>query len=217
MCSQRKDLIIAGIGTDVGKTIVSAILCEALGADYWKPVASGSDDVVLDDGVIRGLITAARGVVHPCTYTFKKSLSPHIAAKLEDVEIRLDAFVPPATDNTLVVELAGGLAVPLNDTQTNLDLVEQLKLPVVLVSRHYLGSINHTLLSIEALERRRVPLLGIICVGDELPDTERIIATLSSVPVLGTIPYLPEVTQQSIAAAAGGWDTIIRNAFKRLE
>jgi dethiobiotin synthetase len=216
MLNRKRDFVVAGIGTDVGKTVVSAILCEALGSDYWKPVASGSDDVVLDDGVVRELITQGRGTVHPCTYTFKKSLSPHIAAKFEDVEISLDAFVPPHTENSLLIELAGGLAVPLNDRETNLDLIERLQLPVVVVSRHYLGSINHTLLSIEALQHRGVGVLGIICVGDELPDTERIIATLSKVPILGTIPLLAEVSRQSIRIASSGWDAVMDHAFQQL-
>ncbi len=193
-------LCVAGIGTDVGKTVVSAVLCEALDADYWKPVASGSEDGPTDAEVLSSLIRDAGQRVHPCNYVFGKSLSPHIAAALEGVTIALSSLRAPATEKPLVVELAGGVMVPLNDEHTNLDLVVQLGFPVVVVSRHYLGSINHTLLTLEALRNRKVEVCGVIFNGEELPDTERIIARQGRVEVLGRIPLLQAVSGESVRA-----------------
>lgn len=197
-----RGIVVAGIGTDVGKTVVSAVLCEALRADYWKPVASGSDDGPLDDQILSQLIAHGAERVKPSSYVFSKSLSPHVAAELDGKAIDLDEIELPETEATLVVELAGGVAVPLNDRSTNLDLIEKLGLPVVIVSRHYLGSINHTLLTIEALRSRRAEIAGVFFNGEELPDTERIVTTLGRVRNLGRIPMLASVTGEVIAELA---------------
>jgi dethiobiotin synthetase len=193
---------VAGIGTEVGKTVVSAILCEALGAEYWKPVASGLEDGPSDSDIVSSLIADAGNRIHPSRYLFAKSLSPHIAAALEGVTIDLSELSIPATERPLVVELAGGVLVPLNDEHTNLDLIVNLGLPVVVVSRHYLGSINHTLLTLEVLRSRGVAIRGIVFNGQELPDTERIIARLGKVEVLGRVPHLEELSRTSIHAQA---------------
>jgi len=195
----RSHLVVAGIGTDVGKTVVSAVLCRQLNADYWKPVASGTEDGPVDHQIIPGLLHGTTVKIHPCAYVFSKSLSPHIAAKMDGAEVELDAIKVPQTDRTLVVELAGGVAVPLNDSSTNLDLLSSWRYPVVVVSRHYLGSINHTLLTLEALRARDIPVAGIIFNGEELPDTERIIQRLGRVAVWGRIPMLRQVTAESLA------------------
>jgi dethiobiotin synthetase len=197
-----RDIVVAGIGTEVGKTVVSAVLCEALEADYWKPVASGSEDGPTDDKQMAELLTGGASRILPTPYSFRKSLSPHIAATLDSQRIELSALTLPSHTKPIVVELAGGVAVPLNDSHTNLDFIEQLGLPVVVVSRHYLGSINHTLLTIYALRSRKVNIAGIIFNGDELPDTERIIAQLSSVPILGRIPHLPIVNSAAVLTLA---------------
>ena len=146
-----RGLIIAGIGTDVGKTVVSAVVCEALNADYWKPLASGLDTAKGDDESVAALIKNGKDRVHPSTYRFKRALSPHIAAALEGETICLERLMLPSSDRPIVVELAGGVLVPLSDDYTNMELIAKLDLPVLVVSRHYLGSINHTLLTIEAL------------------------------------------------------------------
>jgi dethiobiotin synthetase len=192
-------LVVAGIGTDVGKTVVSAVLCELLGADYWKPVASGTADGPVDHQVMKTLITDGDSRVHEPAHVFAKSLSPHIAAAIEGVTLELDGLLRvPFTQNGLVIELAGGLLVPLNDDYTNIDLVERWRFPIVVVSRHYLGSINHTLLTLEALKARKLSVAGVIFNGNELPDTERIITRLGAVPNLGRLPVVERVTAATI-------------------
>lgn len=206
---------MAGIGTDVGKTVASALICRALAADYWKPVASGSDDNPLDDATIARLLRNPTPHIHPSTYAFTKSLSPHAAAAIDGARIELEKLTLPSSERAIVVELAGGLAVPLNDEATNLDLIEKLSLPVVMVSRHYLGSINHTLLSLEALRARNVEVVGILFNGEELPDTERIITSLGKTPSLGLIPHLKEVNAESITSLLEE-NTTLRNALAAL-
>lgn len=192
-------LVVAGIGTDVGKTVASALLCEVTGADYWKPVASGTDDGLVDHQIMPELLQNGAARIHPPRYVFGKSLSPHVAAALEGRSVEFtELLTPPKSAKGVVIELAGGVLVPLNDTNTNIDLVARWRYPVVVISRHYLGSINHTLLTVEALRGRDIPIAGIIFNGDELPDTERIIARLSGVPVLGRIPWLDSVTAAQV-------------------
>jgi dethiobiotin synthetase len=200
-----KSLIVAGIGTDVGKTLVSAVLCQALGADYWKPVQSGIDDGPSDAETIRGLVTNGAVHVHPSVYSLRKSLSPHAAAAIDGVTIELDKLAPPETKRPLVIELAGGVMVPLTGTHTSLDLISALGCSVVIVSRHYLGSINHTLLTVLALQSREVPIAGLIFTGGhELPQTESVIEGLTKLPVLARIPHLDEVTPASVERVARG-------------
>jgi dethiobiotin synthetase len=197
-----KGLCVAGIGTEVGKTVASAVVCEALGWDYWKPVASGLADGPGDGEIITSLIENGRERVHPSRYLFARSLSPHVASALEGVTIALDELQMPRSTRSIVVELAGGVFVPLNDQHTNLDLITALKLPAVVVSRHYLGSINHTLLTLEALRHRELSVHGVIFNGEELPDTERIICTMGRVQRLGRIPQLAEVSYASVQEVA---------------
>jgi dethiobiotin synthetase len=203
----QRGVIVAGIGTEVGKTVISAILCEVMGARYWKPIASGSDDGPAESVAVSQLIKNGAQRIFSERYLFRKSLSPHIAAALEGVEVSLDEFSLPVCDVPLVVELAGGIMVPLNDRVTNLDLIKRLGLPVIVVSRHYLGSINHTLLTLFALRAHNVPVLGVVFNGDELPDTERIISTMGEVTVTGRVPSFEEVSQRSISlfASTCGW------------
>ena len=198
-----KGLVVAGIGTEVGKTVISAVLCEALEADYWKPIASGTDDGPPDGEIVAGLIQRGSERVHPTRYLFRKSLSPHIAAAMEGVEIQISDLQLPETSAPLVVELAGGVFVPINDSATNLDLLQAFGLPVVVVSKHYLGSINHTLLTLEVLRSRGCQVLGVIFNGEELPDTERIIVQLGRVKVLGRVPSLKSLSSSQIIGNAG--------------
>ena len=202
-----KSLVVAGIGTEVGKTLVSAILCEVLQARYWKPIASGSDDGPAESVSVANLIRDGANRVYSERYLFRKSLSPHVAAAIDGVEVSLEECVPPICEEPLVVELAGGIMVPLTDSATNLDLVRSLDLPVVVVSRHYLGSINHTLLTLAALRQAEVRIKGIVFNGDELPDTERIISRLSDVSVIGRVPSLQHVNSDVVCsfAASCGW------------
>lgn len=204
----KRGVIVAGIGTEVGKTVVSAILCEVLGARYWKPIASGSDDGPAESVAVARLLKDGEQRIFSERYLLRRSLSPHVAAALEGVEVSLEDFSLPECEEPLVVESAGGIMVPLNDRATNLDLMKRLELPVVVVSRHYLGSINHTLLTLFALRAHGIPVTGIVFNGEELPDTERIITTMSGVTVIGRVPSFGEVSQASVSsfAAQCGWD-----------
>ena len=177
-------LFITGISTEVGKTVASAIVTEALEADYWKPIQAG-DLENSDSHKIADLVSNSKTRIHKNAYALKTPMSPHAAAEIDGVRIDLDAIKEPQTDNHLVIEGAGGLLVPLNDTDTILDLI-QPDYKVIVVSRHYLGSINHSLLTIEALQQRNLNV-GIIFSGDEHPSTENIILSKTGTPVLGRI------------------------------
>lgn len=192
---------ITGIGTEIGKTVVSAILVKALGADYWKPVQSGDLDYTDSDKVRQWAGMEAQRV-HPETYRLNLPMSPHASAAADGVEISLDAFQLPDTEKPLVVEGAGGLMVPLNERDCMIDLIAQLGIPVVLVSRHYLGSINHTLLSVEALRQRDIPIAGLVFNGDPVPTTESIITQMTGLTPWFRVPELAEVTPQSISLLA---------------
>jgi dethiobiotin synthetase len=188
---------VTGIGTEIGKTVVSAILTEYLQADYWKPVQSGDLDWT-DMMKVQSLISNPRTVFHPERHLFKEPLSPHASAALEGVHIALSDFTLPQTSNTLVVEGAGGLMVPLNEQDLMIDLIQQLHIPVILVSQNYLGSINHTMLSIEALKHRKIPIAGIVFNGKSNSATESFIENNSHLPVLFRIDQLAEISPEAI-------------------
>lgn len=171
---------VTAIGTDSGKTVVSAIMCKALNADYWKPVQAG---VPSDSDTIRSLLDN-KIKVHKERFVFKTPASPHAAAALENVAIHLDDFVEPNHSPDLVIEGAGGCLVPLNDENFVIDLASKFDARVVLVSNMYLGSINHTLLSYEALASRKFKIAGIIFNGPPNKETERIILHHTELPCL---------------------------------
>ncbi len=199
-------LIVAGIGTEIGKTVVSAVLVEALQADYWKPIQSGALDDS-DTDTVRRLITNTKSRFHPEAYRLTEPLSPHAAAAIDGVIIELDQIRLPQTTNALVIELAGGLMVPLNDHTLNIDLVQRLNLPVVLVSRNYLGSINHTLLSVEACRNRGISLLGIIFNGPSVPATEDFILKYTGLPCLARMLQVDRITPDVVSDLAATIDT----------
>ena len=187
---------VVGISTEVGKTVVSAILTEALQADYWKPIQSG-DLENSDTHKVKRLISNSRTVFHPNSYGLHTPASPHLSAQLDGVRIELSKIVRPTTNNTLIIEAAGGLYVPLNDEDTMLDLI----LPtdkVVLVSRHYLGSINHTMLTYEALKNKGLNVHGIIFSGTPTPSTEEFILHKTGLPVLLCIDEEPYFDKQVV-------------------
>lgn len=184
---------ITGISTEVGKTIASAIVTEALEADYWKPVQAGELDHS-DTHKVKYLVSNDISQYYDNSYALHTPMSPHAAAEIDDVKITTSSIKRPKTSNNLVVEGAGGLLVPLNDTATIIDLI-QPKDKVIIVSRHYLGSINHTLLTVEALKNRNLTIAGIIFSGEEHPTTEAIITKMANVPIIGRIdeePYFDE-------------------------
>jgi dethiobiotin synthetase len=163
---------VAGISTEIGKTFISSILTESLDADYWKPIQAGALDFT-DTDTVRSLVTPrADRIFFPERYRLQEPMSPHAAAARENIQIKLQDFSLPITRRPLIVELAGGLMSPFNSHQTNADLTKWLGLPVVLVSKNYLGSINHTLLTVEALRHRDIVVKGIIFNGEPNPETE---------------------------------------------
>ncbi|MEX0274954.1 MAG: dethiobiotin synthase [Flavobacteriaceae bacterium] len=180
----RKRIFVTGISTEVGKTIASAILVEALQADYWKPIQAGDLDDS-DSHKVTRLISNQKTTIHPSAYNLNTPMSPHAAAEIDGLEIDLNNINRPQTDTHLVIEGAGGLLVPLNKKDTIMDLIEPTDV-VVVVSRHYLGSINHTLLTLD-----RLASLGhnavLVFSGDEHPTTEKIITEKTGVQTLGRI------------------------------
>lgn len=191
-------LFITGIGTEVGKTIVSAIVTEALSADYWKPIQAGDLDNS-DTHKVQSLISNSSSQFHKEAFRLKHPMSPHAAAERDGVTIQLKDIQAPKTRNHLIIEGAGGLMVPLNNENCIIDLIPELDCEVVLVSRNYLGSINHTLLSIEALQKRGIPIKGIIFNGAENKDTESIILSMTGVNLLGRIKE-EEVLNKAVIA-----------------
>ena len=192
----KERFFITGIGTEVGKTIASAIVTEALEADYWKPIQAG-DLENSDTHKVKDLISNNRTVFHPNSFALKTPMSPHAAAEIDGVQITSEAIKEPETSNDLIIEGAGGLLVPISDRETILDLIKP-EHKVIIVSRHYLGSINHTLLSIEALKNRGLQCFGIIFSGDEHPTTESVIQKMSGIPVIGRISEEKEFTKETI-------------------
>ncbi|CAN5759793.1 dethiobiotin synthase [soil metagenome] len=181
-----KRIFVTGIGTDVGKTVVSAILAEALHADYWKPVQTGSF-FSTDAAKIKKYISNSETVIHPESFVLKQYMSPHAAAELEGQPITLDKIVAPETSNTLIIEGAGGLMVPLNDKEFVVDIITKLNAQVVLVIQNYLGSINHSILSIDALKTRGIPVLGLVFNGAPHKLSEDIILSYSGLKCIGRI------------------------------
>ena len=182
-------LFITGIGTDVGKTIASAIITEALQADYWKPIQAG-DLENSDSHKIKCFLSNEKTVIHPNSYALNTPASPHLAAELDGIVIDLKKIIEPKTENHLVVEGAGGVFVPLNSNDCVIDLI-QSDYKVIVVSRHYLGSINHTLLTIEALQNRKIAIAGIIFSGDENKASEEIILNKTGIKCIGRIEQEP--------------------------
>jgi dethiobiotin synthetase len=181
-----KRIFVTGIGTDVGKTVAAAILCEALQADYWKPVQTGSY-FSTDSDKIKKFITNTRTRIHPESYVLRQYMSPHAAAELEGKHITLDSINVPQTENTLIIEGAGGIMVPLNEREFIVDLIMKCDAQVVLVIQNYLGSINHSILSIDALKFRNIPVMGIVFNGPPHKLSEDIILTYSGLRCLGRI------------------------------
>lgn len=189
-------LFITGIGTDVGKTITSAIITQSLEADYWKPIQAG-DLENSDSHKIRRYISNDKTVIHENSYKLNTPVSPHLAAKIDGITIDLKKIIEPQTSNHLVIEGAGGVLVPLNDTDCIIDLIQK-DYTIILVSRHYLGSINHTLLSFEALKSRKIAVAGIIFSGDENKATEEIILNKTRAKFIGRIENEPYFDQNVI-------------------
>ncbi|WP_271406352.1 dethiobiotin synthase [Tenacibaculum soleae] len=185
---KHQKYFITGISTEVGKTVASAIITEALQADYWKPIQAGELEDS-DSHKIKKFISNKKTVIHPNSYALKTPMSPHAAAEIDGVTVELSKISTPNTDNTLVIEGAGGLLVPLNNSDTILDIIK-LDYKVIVVSRHYLGSINHTLLTVKLLQEKGF-YVAIIFSGNEHKTTEEIIKKMTNVTVIGRIDEEP--------------------------
>ncbi|OHC76489.1 MAG: dethiobiotin synthase [Rhodospirillales bacterium RIFCSPLOWO2_12_FULL_58_28] len=194
-------LFVAGTDTSVGKTVVAACLVKAMDGDYWKPVQSGLGDDA-DTATVARLTGLSGDRLHPPAYEFTNPLSPHQAALLEGVAIDMERFQLPRTSRPLVVEGAGGLLVPLNDTHTMIDLIIRLGLPVALVTRSGLGAINHTLLSLEALNARAVSVIGVIVNGPSNPGNVEAIRHYGRVRVIFEMPELVPLDGAAVKRAA---------------
>ncbi len=190
-------IVVAGTDTDVGKTVLCAALVRALQGFYWKPVQAGLDGETDRDAVLR-LSGADPKRIVPEMYRLATAASPHLAAERDGVVIDAERLVPPACDGPLIIEPAGGLAVPLNRGFLQIDLLERWKFPVILVASTRLGTINHSLLSIEALRQRRVPILGIAFNGEENADSQRTICEMGGVKFLGRLPRLTPLTTETL-------------------
>lgn len=188
---------VTGTDTDVGKTVVSAWLLSHIDALYWKPVQAGAEPET-DAATVRRLAGLDEDRILPEAYVLPEAIAPHETARRAGVTIDMAKLEAPATERLLVVEGAGGLLVPLTDTDYVIDLAAQLYLPVILVARSTLGTINHTLLSIEALRRRGLPLAGVVVNGPETPHNRTAIERFGEVNVIAEIPWLPELTRASL-------------------
>lgn len=197
-------IMVAGIGTDVGKTIVSAILTTLLEGDYWKPIQCG-DEANSDTNTINKWLNATKHTIHPPAYSLKAPLSPHHAARLENTSINLDLINPPMTTRPLIIEGVGGVYVPLTSKISTLDLFESWNCQWVIVSKHYLGSINHTLLTLDALKKRGISILGIVFNGEHNPDSESAILEISQISVLGRLLPETNINPQIIQRYARQW------------
>ena len=192
-----KKFIVTGIGTDIGKTVVSSILSEALKATYWKPVQAG--DLDNSDSLKIKKWCSESVQVLPEVFRLSQPLSPHSAAEIDNIKITANDLVLPEVDGNFILEGAGGIMVPLNqEGLLFVDLIPMWNLPVILVSRHYLGSINHTLLTAEILQNRGAKIEGIIFVGNENKSTESIILSKTKLKLIARIPIAEEITSEFI-------------------
>lgn len=203
-----RPFFISGIGTGIGKTVIAAVLAESMKADYWKPVQAGYEPGT-DSSWLASLISNTDTRIHPETYKLKLAASPHIAAREENTRIELsqilDDFNKMNPERPLIIEGAGGLMAPLNEAEFVLDLIRQLDARVILVSRNYLGSINHSLMTAELCRQQSLDVAG-WAFNDQYMNYEPEIADWSDYPILFSLPLLESVSKLTIREAAGRID-----------
>ena len=192
-------IVVTGTDTNVGKTVFSAGLMRFIDAAYWKPVQSGLEGETDSQAVARLSELPDRIVAE--RYRLRTPASPHLAAELDGIRIEPDALALPFSQRTLIIEGAGGLLVPLNRETLFIDIFARWRLPMILCARTGLGTINHTLLSIEALRRREIPLLGVALIGEAHAQNERVIASLGQVRILGRLPRLDPLSPTTLHTA----------------
>lgn len=212
-----KSVAIVGIHTGIGKTVFSAIITQALKADYWKPVQAGNLDES-DTLFIQRHIDNANTIIHPEAISLQEALSPHAAAVLENRTIDYKKFQFPKTTNLLIIETAGGLMSPINDTDTMLDFIRHYKLPVIVVSMNYLGSINHTLLTLQVLEQNHIAVVGLVFNGNSTPMSETFIKTYEpTLPVIGNIPFSEPLTKEFIVMQADQLQPSLQMVYEKIK
>ncbi len=202
--SLPRRLVVCGTDTNVGKTLVSALLVQGLKASYWKPVQCGELASGGDSGQVQALTGVPSKRILPEAYQLKAAASPHQAAAAQGETLRESRLALPQVEGALVVEMAGGLLVPLRHDWLQIDLIKSWGLPVLLVASTGLGTLNHSLLSLEALERRSIEVLGLVLNGDAHPENEASLQSLGKLPLLGRLPRLASVDVNSIN---GLWTT----------
>jgi dethiobiotin synthetase len=193
-------IVVTGTDTGIGKTTFAAGLAGFLDGAYWKPVQAGLDGET-DSEAARRLSGLPADRILPEAWRLRIPASPHLAAELDGIAIDPGALVPPAAGRTLIIEGAGGLMVPLTRSTLLIDVFARWGAPVVLCARTALGTINHTLLSLEALRRRGIPILGVAFIGDEHDENRRIVAAMGKVAVLGRLPRLDPLTPDALRSA----------------
>ena len=196
----KNTIVVTGTDTGIGKTVFSAALTGALGATYWKPVQSGLEEETDSEFVARMARLPETRVLKE-RYRLVTPASPHYAARIDGVEIDKTELLLPSLGTPLVAEGAGGLLVPINETETYADVFALWQAPTVLCARTQLGTINHTLLSLEAMRARKIPILGVAFIGEEMVETQRIIGVMGKAKILGRLPILQELTPETLAEA----------------
>ena len=197
-----KPIFITGTGTQVGKTLVSAIITEALKADYWKPVQAGYEDGT-DSLTVQELLSNKKSVIHPELYRLALPASPHISADQENTKIKIKKIIAniPKTKNELIIEGAGGLLVPLNKNDFMIDLIKKMKARVIIVSKNELGSINHSLLTAAVLQKEKIKVAGWIFTENYMT-YEQQISAWSGYPVIASVRHMPLITKEVVKAEA---------------
>lgn len=198
-----KRIIVAGIGTDVGKTVVSAVLAMKLKANYWKPIQTGNEQS--DSNRIKQLLPKDQHRIFAEAVSLREPLSPYQAAKIEGITINVANIEPPQSERALIIEGVGGILVPITENTTALDLFLRWDCDWIVVSRHYLGSINHTLLTLAELQRRNAHILGLIFNGNKQSEIEDLIVAVSKVPALGNLLPEEKIDQKIIQKYADNW------------
>ena len=199
MTEATTPLIVCGTDTNVGKTVVSALLVQGLVATYWKPIQSGLEEDGGDRNRVCRLLNLPAERWHPEVYNLQAAVSPHWAAEQENCYINPDQLVLPDVSGPVVIETAGGLMVPLNRQWLQLDQLVRWQLPLILVARSGLGTLNHTLLSLEALRLRNLKVLGLVLNGPPHPDNPKTLEQFGGIPVIAQLPHLPNLTAATLA------------------
>lgn len=195
-----RGILVTGTDTGIGKTVVCSMLVDALDATYFKPVQAGLETPT-DSEKVQQLAGAEDDRVIPEAYRLEEPASPHLAAAMQKIEIDLRHLQLPPCERLIIVEGAGGVLVPLNSTSLYVDVFASWQLPTIVCARTTLGTINHTLMTVEVLRDHGIPILGVIFVGDPHPENERIIPHFADISYLGRLPFLEPLNRQTLQAA----------------